>query len=323
MNVIRALVIAAALVAPAFAQAQSDYPKHPIRILVGFPAGGSTDVLARVLAQEARKALGQDLIVINKGGAAGALAINELIASPPDGYTIAITPSSVLTIAHHFQNVRPDMLEKTDALVMAARQRTGLMTRADGGPKDFRDFVAQAKANPGKLSVGIIGPGTMGGILTRAVLDYEKLDVNLVPLNGDAPVANDVLGGHVTAGNGSAASFAEHIRAGTMRLLASGEADRLDVAPDVPTFIELGYPYKGNAIQYMLAPKGLPPEVRQKLISTLFDAMKTPMFIETAKKNELYDPKVIAGEELDAYLLKDRAEIAALIQKFGIKSEGK
>ena len=165
MNVIRSLAIAAALVAPVLAQAQSDYPKQQIRILVGFPAGGSTDVLARVLAQEARKALGQDLIVINKGGAAGALAINEVIASPPDGYTIAITPSSVLTIAHHFQNIRPDMLEKTDALVMAARQRTGLMTRADGGPKDFRDFVAQAKANPGKLSVGIIGPGTMGCLL--------------------------------------------------------------------------------------------------------------------------------------------------------------
>jgi len=91
----------------------------------------------------------------------------------------------------------------------------------------------------------------------------------------------------------------------------------------VPNFIELGYPYKGNAIQYMLAPKGLPPEVRNRLITSLLEAMKTSIFIETAKKNELYDPKVISGEELDAYLLKDRAEIAALIQKLGIKSEGK
>lgn len=321
---IRLFLAAAALALSAgTASAQADFPNKQIRILVGFPAGGSTDVLARVLAQESRKALGQDLIVINKGGAAGALAINELIASPADGYTIAITPSSVLTIAHHFQNIRPDMLEKTDALVMVARQRTGMMTRTDGGPKDFKDFVAQAKANPGKLSVGIIGPGTMGGILTRAVIDHEKLEVNLVPLNGDAPVANAVLGGHVTAGNGSAASFAEHIRAGTMRLLASGEADRLDVAPDVPNFIELGYPYKGNAIQYMLAPKGLPPEVRKKLISVFLDAMKSPIFVETAKKHELYDPKVLAGEEFDAYLLKDRAEIAALIQKLGMKPEGK
>lgn len=300
------------------ALAQSDFPNRTIRILVGFPAGGSTDVLSRVLAQEARKTLRQEILVINRAGAAGSAAINELLSQPADGYTIATTPSSTMTIAPFFLNVAPDQLEKSDALLMVGRQRAGVMTSADSPIKTFKDFVEQARANPGKLSIGYIGPGTMGGIIMRAVLIHEKLDVNLVPLNGDAPVANAVLAGHVTAGMGSAAAFSEHIRAGKMRLLASGEAERIDVAPDVPNFVELGYPYKGNAIQYMLAPKGLPPEVRQKLIAAFAAAAKSPLYVDIAKKNELYDPTEITGAELDAYLLKDRAEVGALIQKLGL-----
>jgi tripartite-type tricarboxylate transporter receptor subunit TctC len=316
---LRALFSIALLLSPVTtALAQSDFPNRPIRILVGFPAGGSTDVLSRVIAQEASKTLGRELIVVNKAGAAGSAAINELITSPADGYTVATTPSSTLTIASYFINVAPDQLEKTDALLMVGRQRAGIMIAADSPIKDFREFVAQARANPGKLSIGYIGPGTMGGIITRAVLAHEKLDVNLVPLNGDAPVTNAVLAGHVTAGMGSAAAFSEHIRAGKMRLLVSGEAGRIDVAPDVPNFVELGYPYKGNAIQYMLAPKGLPPDIRKKLIDAFLAASKTPLYIDMAKKNELYDPTELTGAALDKYLLDDRAEIGALIQRLGL-----
>lgn len=317
-NLIASLATTIACIVTIPANAQSDFPNKTIRILVGFPAGGSTDVLARVLAQESRKSLGQDLVVINKGGAAGAIAITELIASPADGYTVAITPSSVLTIAHHFQNIPSDFLEKTDGLLMAARQRAGMMTRTESPLRNFQDFVTEARANPGKLSIGFIGAGTMGAIIIKAVLLQEKLDVNLVPLNGDAPVTNAVLAGHVTAGIGSAAAFSEHIRSKTMRLLASGEADRIEVAPDVPNFVEMGYPYKGNAIQYLLAPKGLPPAIRQKLIDSFSEAMKSPSYIEIAKKNELYDPTVIKGADLDKYLLQDRAEVGALIEKLGL-----
>ncbi len=317
VGIATAIVLAGVCVSSTL-NAQSEFPNRPIRILVGFPAGGSTDVLSRVIAQEASKTLGRDIIVVNKAGAAGSVAINELITAPADGYTVATTPSSTLTIAPFFINVAPDQLEKTDALLMVGRQRAGVMINAESPIRTFKDFVAQARANPGKLSIGYIGPGTMGGIITRAVLIHEKLDVNLVPLNGDAPVTNAVLANHVTAGMGSAAAFSEHIRAGKMRLLASGEADRIDVAPDVPTFMEMGYPYRGNAIQYMLAPKGLPPDVRKKLIDAFLAATKTPVYMDMAKKNELFDPMELTGAALDKYLVADRAEIGALIQKLGL-----
>lgn len=313
-------VFAACFLAPR-ASAQSDFPNKQIKILIGFPAGGSTDALARVLSSESRRALGQEMLVVNKGGAAGTLALNELIASPPDGYTIAITPSSVTTTAHRFQGIRPDFLEQTSGLLMAGRQRVGMMASIKSPIRTFKEFIAEARANPGKLSLGIIGLGTSGAIIFRATLQQEKLDVNLVPLNGDAPVATAVLGGHVTAGIGSSASFSEHVRAGTMRLLASGERERLAIAADVPNLVELGYPYKSNSIQYVLAPKGLPPAVSQKLIAIFAAAMKTPTYVDIAKKNELYDPTVIQGNDLDKYLLADRGEVGALIEKLGLEKK--
>ena len=106
-----------------------------------------------------------------------------------------------------------------------------------------------------------------------------------------------------------------------MRLLVSLEADRSEVAPDVPTLLELGYEYKGNAIQYMFAPKGMPGAVRQRLIDTFVDAARTPSFIDVATKNALYDANTMSGDALDQYLLKDRAGLVALANRLGVKKQ--
>lgn len=299
------------------ALAQSDFPNKQIKLLVGFPPGGSTDVLSRVLSQELRKS-GVDVIILNKPGASGAVAINELISSPPDGYTIALTPSTIMTLAHKFQNIRPDMLEATSALALLGRQRVGFATKADSPYLTLKEFVAAAKAQPGKLSIGTPGVGTMSGLIVIAVMKYEKLEVNIVPMQGDAPVATAILGGHVTAGSASSAAWSNHVREKTMKLLASAEAERADAAPDVPTFQEAGYPYKSSAIQYLLAPKGLPPEVKQKLIGLFLAASQTPAYVEIAKQNDLYDPSAISAEALDKYLLEDRAAISALVDSLGL-----
>lgn len=115
------LALALALTATLTA-AQSEYPNRPVKMLVGFPPGGATDVLARALAQEARVPLGQELIVVNKAGANGAIAISEVAAAKPDGYTIGLAPTSAFTLAFHFMDIRPDLLDITDPLMMAARQ---------------------------------------------------------------------------------------------------------------------------------------------------------------------------------------------------------
>src|SRR5690606_22744853 len=148
------------------------------------------------LAHEARQALGQEIVVVNKPGASGALAITELVTSPPDGYTIAMSPSSTVTLAHQFQQIRPDLLEQSDALVTVGRQRICIAIKADSDIKTFKDFLARAKKEPGKLSLGIPGAGTMTDLISRAVFKEAGVDVNIVPFAGDAPLATAILGNH-------------------------------------------------------------------------------------------------------------------------------
>ena len=313
-----AALLAVALV-PSLAAAQTDFPSRAIRLMVGFPAGGSTDVLARTLGQESRKALGQEVIVINKPGATGALAVQDVVAAPADGYTIGISPSSTFTLVHHFQNIRPDLLERSDALIVAGRQRIGIAVKSDSPIRTLNDLIDAARKEPGKLSIAVPGTGTMVELITRAVLKQAGVDVNIVPFQGDAPIVTALLGGHVAAGSFSAGGWAPQVRAGTLRLLASMEKERADAAPEVPTVMELGYPFKGDAIQYMYAPKGLPAAVRKKLIEAFLDASRTPVYLDVATKSSLQDDNATTGEALDQYLLKDRATIAALIESLGMK----
>ena len=303
-------------VTPAFAQ--SDFPNKTIRLLVGFPAGGSTDVLGRIMGQEIRKSTGQDVLIINKPGASGALAINELISSPADGYTVVLTPSTITTLAHKFQNIRTDMLESTSAIAMTGRLRVGIATRIDSPVKTLKEFISAARAQPGKLSVGVPGAGTMSALIIIAVIRHENVEVNIVPMLGDAPVSSAILGGHISAGSASSAAWTIHVREGTMHLLASAEGLRSEAAPDVPTLQEAGYPYKSSAIQYVLAPKGLPEPVRQKLIELFTAASRTPNYIDIAKKNDLFDNQLLNGDALDKYLLDDRAAISALVDSLGM-----
>ncbi len=315
-----ASIIACAAIASITGVAAQTFPSKPIRLLVGFPPGGSTDVLARTLAQEARAALGE-IVIINKAGAAGTVVISEIVASPPDGYTIGITPSTALTLAHQFQNIRPDLLESTDALLMVGRQRVGMATSKNSPHKTLQDFIAAARSNPGKLSLGIPGAGTSVDLMLRALLAREKIDANIVPFQGDAPVVTALLGGHITAGAFAAGGWAPQVREGGLRLLASFEAERAEVAPDVPTLAELGYGLKGNAIQYLLAPKGLPAPVSSKLIEAFLAASQKPGFIDIARKNALYDKATTSGTALDRQLLADRAELAALVTSLGLKKK--
>lgn len=318
---IRVLFAIAVSVLASFAAAQGDFPTKPVRLLVGFPPGGSTDVLARALAVEGRKLLGQEIVVVNRPGASGVIAINEVAAASPDGYTIGVTPSTALTLAHHFMNIRPDLLEATTALMLVGRQRIGIVTQADSPQRTLKEFVEHARKNPGKVSVGIPGLGTKVELITRAIALYEKIDLSIVPFQGDAGVVTGLRGSHIAAGSLSAGGWATHVRAGTMRLLASYEDDRFDVAPNVPTLQEMGYPLTGATIQYMYGPKGLPPAVARRLVAAFTEAMRSAMFIQVATENGLYDKNPLAGEALDSFLKKDRALNTELVNKLGLKKK--
>jgi len=311
-----ALTLTASLTA-----AQSDFPNRPLRLLVGFPPGGATDVLARALAHETRVPLGQEVLVVNKPGASGLIAINEVAGAKPDGYTIGLAPTSAFTLAFHFMDVRPDLLEITDALMMAARQRVGMVVKGDSPHKTLKDLVEFARKNPGKVSVGVPGVGTSVEVFTRAILQHAKIDATVVPFKGDTGVSTALLGGQIVAGSFSAGGWAQQVQAGAMRLIASFQDDRFSVAPDVPTLEEMGYGLTGTNIQIIYGPKGLPPAVAKRLIAVFTEAARSPTYVEIATKNELYDKNALVGDALTAYLLKDRATNSALVKKLGLKKQ--
>ena len=299
------------------ALAQGKAPSQ-IKLLVGFPPGGSTDVLARTLAQEAGKQLGRDIIIINKAGASGAVAAAEVASADPDGSTIGITPSSTMTLSHLFQGIKPDLLERTSALLQVGSQPIGIATKSDSPFVTLADLIAAIRKDPGKIALGIPGAGTTTDVLLRAVLQQEKLVANVTPFRGDVPTATAILGGHIAAAGLSAAGFAQHVETKAMRVLLSLESTRLDLAPDVPTARELGYDIAGNAIQFMYAPKGIPAAERTRLIEVFGAAAKTGTYIDIAKKNVLFSASSLAGDELDRYLLADRARNTALVTRLGL-----
>ncbi len=304
------------------AAAQGGYPSQPIKLLVGFPPGGSTDILARALANEVRTALNQEVVVITRAGASGAISVSEVVAAKPDGYTLGINPSSAFTLAFHFMDTRPDFMDVIDPLMMVARQRVGTVVKGDSPHKTLKDFIEFARRNPGKASIGVPGIGTSVEVFARALLHAAKVDAIVVPFKGDSGVNTALLGGQIVAGAMSAAGFAQQVQNGTLRAIASHESDRFDFAPDVPTLEEMGYGLVGKSIQFLYGPKGLPPAIAQRLINVFTQASRTPVFIDIATKNGLYDKTPLVGAELTALLLKDRASNAELVVKLGMKKEG-
>ncbi len=301
--------------------AQGDFPNRPLRLLVGFPPGGATDLLSRALAQEVRGTLGQEVIVVNRAGATGAIAITEVAAAKPDGHVLGLAPTSAFTLAYHFMDIRPDFIEMTDALMMVARQRVGMVVKGDSPHKTLRDLVEFAKKNPGKVSVGIPGLGTSSEIFTRAIVQHAGIDAIVVPFKGDTEVGTAILGGQIVVGSLSAGGFAQQVRSGTMRLVVSFQNERFQSAPDVPTLEELGYGLTGRNIQMLYGPKKLPPAVAKRLIAAFTEATRSPTYIDIATRNELYDKTVLVGDALTDFLLKDRAANSLLVEKLGLKKQ--
>ncbi len=307
------------VLAAAPAAAQSDFPNRPLKMLVGFPPGGATDVLARVLGQEARTLLGQERLVVNRPGANGSIAINEVAAAKPDGYTLGMAPTSAFTLAFHFIDIRPDLLDITEPLMMAGRQRVGMVVKGDGPFKTLKDLLESARQNPGKVPIGVSGVGSSVDVFTRSVLLRAKVEAIIVPFKGDAEVTTALLGGQVVAGSYAAGGFAPHVQSGALRVVASYQDDRLGIAPEVPTLQEMGYGLTGTNIQFVYGPRGLPSAVAKRLIAVFTQAAQSPTYVDIATKNDLYEKNPLVGQALTNYLLKDRATNSELVEKLGLK----
>ncbi len=295
---------------------QVDFPTKTIRFVVGFAAGGQTDVLARLLAQEAKRLQGWDIVVVNKLGAGGALSTLDVINSAPDGHTLGVIASPTLTTAALMQkDIPPDLLERTSALVSMGRVRNAITVKAESSFRTFKDMIENARKNPGKLSIGVSGVGTKSLLVLQLIAQQEKVDITFVPYQGEAGSFTALLGGHVSAAALTAATMGRPVQARSMRIVSSMDEDRFDIEPDAPTLMEQGWPYSSAFSFYVYGPRGLSAAVTRKLIDVFATAVSSPAYVELATKSAVDLKKPLTGEALDRYFLAERAQTKAMIDR--------
>lgn len=259
----------------------------PLRILVGFPAGGSIDTLARHLAVEMTARLGRNVIVENRPGAGGQIAAAALKGAAPDGSTLFLTNSHTvsmipLTVRNPgFEPARdfvPVARVAVSPDVLAVNVKVVDAKAADGGLRGFADW---AKAHPGKASVGVPAPASAPDFAVRMMASTFGADFNAVPYRGDGPVVQDLVAGQVAAGIGSVGAMSPYVKTGQIRLVAVNLPARMPAMPDVPTYTEQGLKgYESGNFVALFAPAGTAAELVERYNAAVAAAAKSPDFVQ-------------------------------------------
>jgi tripartite-type tricarboxylate transporter receptor subunit TctC len=265
-----AFIVGAAASLSAFA-----WPDKPVTIVVPFPPGGSTDTIARILAPKLQEKLGGAFIVDNRPGATGTIGAAAVKRAAPDGYTLLVTSLGPLVIAPHLiKSVQYDALKDFDPLTVAVRAPNVLVVPAASPFKSVGDVVAQSKKEPGKVSFASSGNGSSDHLTAELFWQQTGTSGLHIPYKGGAPAINDLLGGQVAASFQNINAVVQHINSGKLRALGVTSEKRTQLLPQVPTMAEAGV--RGVEVtswQAVVAPRGLPADVRAKLHAALVGAL--------------------------------------------------
>jgi tripartite-type tricarboxylate transporter receptor subunit TctC len=277
----------AALPVAAFAQAKTTYPTKPIRLIVAFAPGGSTDIIARLVGQKLSERLGQQVIIDNRGGAGGTIGTDMAAKSPADGYTLTMGTTSTHVIAPAiFPNVKYDPVKDFDSITLVASTPYLLVVHPGVKAKTLKEFVALAKSQPGKLNYASAGSGTTTQIAMEMLKLAAGIDLVHVPYNGNGPAGTATMGGQVQALFGSMPAVLPHANSGKLHPIAVGTAGRSSALPNVPTVAESGYPgFEVSLWLGFFAPKGTPAPVLKRLYSELVAIAKSPEMKEPFERN--------------------------------------
>ena len=274
---------AGALVAgPAVLRAQAAWPSQPVKLMIAFPAGGPTDITMRVLAENASKLIGQQVIIDNRPGAGGTLPAQQLQQARPDGHTLAQIPLGVFRLPYTTR-INWDPVKDITYILGVTGYAFGIVVPADSPIKDWAGFVAWAKANPGKLSYGSTGALTSPHLTMEDIAQRLGLELNHIPYKGSADLMQSILGGQIMAAADST-GFAPHVAAGKLRVLVTWGEQRLAKFPDVPTLKEVGVPLVQASPYGLGGPKGMEPALVQRIHDVFKQAMEMPNHVEALAK---------------------------------------
>ncbi len=260
------------------AAAQTAYPNKPVKLVVGFAAGGPTDVVARAFADHASRALGQPFVVDNKPGANTILAAQAVAAAPADGYTLLFGATNHTMIPGLYSGrVKFDAVKSFKPLCTVATSPTVLVVGPALPAKTLADYMARARKEPGRLSAGTAGVGSSGHFATEMFARANNLQLNHVPYKGAAPVVTDLVGGQLDSSFATLGSVLPQIKNGKLTALAVASPKRSSLLPDVATFAEAGGGnYSADAWYGLLAPAGLDEAIAQQLEGVARDFVQSP-----------------------------------------------
>lgn len=302
--------------------AQSAYPSRPVKIIVPFPPGGTSDLMGRLIADELGKQFKQPFVVENKGGAGGAIGTEQAARAAPDGYTLLLSGIGTNAVIHGFSSLKPnyDSLRDFVHVSQLAAGPNVVVVNPAFPAKTFQEFVAYVKANPGKVDYGQV-TASSGHLTTEYLKQVAGLDMVGIAYKGAAPALTDVLAGQIPLMVTNQDAVLPHVKSGKLRALAVTSPNRNPLYPDVPTIAESGYP-NFSAVSWtgLSAPKGTPREIVDKLESAMVKAFNEP---SARQKLESSGFVVVASRSADytRFIQEEIQRWAKVIQASGIKPE--
>jgi len=316
----RRFAIAAAMLFGLAGLAQAaDYPNKPVKVVIGFPAGGPTDVAARILAKHMAAELGQPFVVENRTGASGAIAVRGVVGAEPDGYTILMGNSGSMSVLPYLiKDLGYDPLTQLDPIGLVVNLPSVLAVPTDSPFKNVQELLDYARANPGKLSYASQGIGSLNHIATEWFKLISGVDITHVPYRGDAPSIQDLTAGRVDMSFFSIVSALPQLQGQRLRLLGVATSKPLAELPGVPTVMSQGVPdFVAEPWNAFLTPKGVPADIREKLNKAVNNALQDKEVLASLRGVGLY-PMGGSPQDLENYMKSQSKLWADVIKRANI-----
>lgn len=305
------------LVAPVIAQS---YPNKPLKMILPFPAGGPTDIVARAMGLGLTEALGHNVVIDNRPGGGGIIGATLAAKAPADGYTLllgGITTFGVAPSVH--KNLAFDPVKDFLPVTMATRQPILLMTHPSLPAKSLHEFIALAKARPGEINYASSGPGGSGHMAGELFKLITGVSLVHIPYKGAPPALNELIAGQVQVMFGTILAAAPHVRSGRVRALAITGAQRTKALPDVMTFAQAGLPsYDASSWNGVLVPAGTPRAIVDRLNTEIVRILKSPSMLERLAQDGA-DPAPTTPEEFAAFMKAEISKWAKVVQAANIR----
>ena len=317
-----ALVAALSVPVAAHAQAQrSEYPVRPVRVVVGFPAGGPSDILARLVAQKLGEAMGQQFIVDNRGGASGMIGAELVAKAPPDGYTLLVVPATHAVNPSLYRNLPFDTTRDFTPVSLVAEGPFILVVHPSLPAKSVHELIALARRRPGELNYASAGVGGLPHLAGELFKSTTGIRMNHIPYKGAAPATIDLVAGHVTIMFNNMLSAVPHVKGGRLRALGVTTMKRSSAVPDVPTIAEAGVKgYEVSGWYGVLGPARLPSDVLSRLNGAVNRGMRQPEVVKRLA-GEGVDAVGSTPEEFGGRIQREMTKWSAVVKASGATAE--